>query len=230
MAVAMDGTQIQKDSMRNFMIGRRLILGVVIAVVSGCSYAQTACFARTPEQTLPSGSVAATTQPAPSSGDFYRLARIVVDPELHRRWALIANCTHPERPLEIVGLVSGRIVVPNVVTRPVSSAPSIPNVSHHTIQKEVAHLRAISSLPNVPASTAKVIAKTPTPDPSALVPVIHAGDLVRLWSLDANVRLEMQVVSLEYGRVGQIIHLRRMGQTALLAGVVVGKDSAELIP
>ena len=63
-----------------------------------------------------------------------------------------------------------------------------------------------------------------------MVPVIRAGDLVRLWSSDANVRLEMQVVSVEYGRVGQIIHVRRMGQTALLAGVVVGKDSAELIP
>ncbi|HTU49449.1 MAG TPA: hypothetical protein VMF56_02585 [Acidobacteriaceae bacterium] len=212
------------------MIGRRLILGIVIAMVSGCSYAQTLCSARTPEQTLPSGSVAATAQPAPSSDDFYRLARIVVDPELHRRWALIANCTHPERPLEIVALVSGHVVVPNVVARPVSSASSIPGVSHHTIQNEVVHLRVISSLPNVPAPTSTMPAKTSTSDPSTAVPVIRAGDLVRLWSLDANVRLEMQVVSLEYGRVGQIIHVRRMGQTALLAGVVVGKDSAELIP
>jgi hypothetical protein len=40
----------------------------------------------------------------------------------------------------------------------------------------------------------------------------------------------MAVVSLEYGRVGQVIHVRRMGQTTLLAGVVVGKNSAELIP
>lgn len=63
-----------------------------------------------------------------------------------------------------------------------------------------------------------------------MVPVIRAGDLVRLWSSDGNVRLEMAVVSLEYGRVGQVIHVRRMGQTTLLAGVVVGKNSAELIP
>jgi flagella basal body P-ring formation protein FlgA len=62
-----------------------------------------------------------------------------------------------------------------------------------------------------------------------MVPVIHAGDLVRLWNSDSNVRLEMAVVSLEYGRLGQVIHVRRVGQTTLLAAVVVGKDSAELI-
>jgi flagella basal body P-ring formation protein FlgA len=62
-----------------------------------------------------------------------------------------------------------------------------------------------------------------------MVPVIHAGDLVRLWSSDSNVRLEMAVVSLEYGRLGQVIHVRRIGQITLLAAVVVGKDSAELI-
>jgi flagella basal body P-ring formation protein FlgA len=63
-----------------------------------------------------------------------------------------------------------------------------------------------------------------------MVPMIHAGDLVRLWSSDSNVRLEMAVVSLEYGHLGQVIHVRRVGQTTLLAAVVVGKDSAELIP
>ena len=101
---------------------RRLILGVVVGMVSSCGFAQVACSARTPEQALPSGSVAATDQPiSTSSASFYRLARIVVDPELHRRWALIANCTHPERPLEIVAL-SGHVVVPNRATQSVASA------------------------------------------------------------------------------------------------------------
>jgi len=39
-------------------------------------------------------------------------------------------------------------------------------------------------------------------------------------------RLENDVV----GRAGQVIRLRRVGQGTLLAGVVVGKDSAELMP
>jgi flagella basal body P-ring formation protein FlgA len=63
-----------------------------------------------------------------------------------------------------------------------------------------------------------------------MAPLVRAGDRVHLWSFDANVRLEMEVVALEYGRVGQVIHLRRSGQNTLIAGVVVGKDSVELMP
>ena len=69
------------------MMWRRLILGVMVAMVGGCGFAQVACSARTPQQALPFGSVAATEESSSvSSDDFYRLARIVVDPELHRRW------------------------------------------------------------------------------------------------------------------------------------------------
>ena len=211
------------------MMWRRLILGVMVAMVGGCGFAQVACSARTPQQALPFGSVAATKKSSSvSSDEFYRLARIVVDPELHRRWALIANCTHPERPLEIVSLSARNTVVPALAADSVPSALRISGVTEQRVQTEVAPGHAILSPPSAP--TAVMVPKTSTPDPSVTLPVIRAGDLVRLWSLDGNVRLEMAVVSLEYGRVGQIIHLRRMGQAALLAGVVVGKDSAELIP
>lgn len=210
---------------------RSSILGVLVAMVAGCSLAQSACSARTPEQTLPSGWVVETIAPASdSSANFYRLARIVVDPELHRRWALIANCTHPERPLEIVALSTGHTIVPTLASELLPSAPPTPKVAQRPARTEVVRGHSISSPQWLPAPTAAVLARISTPDPSAMAPVIRAGDLVRLWSSDANVRLEMQVVSLEYGRIGQIIHVRRMGQTALLAGVVVGKDSAELIP
>jgi hypothetical protein len=231
MAVAMDGTQIHKDSVKSFMMKRRLILGVVVAMVSGFGFAQVTCSARTPQQALLPGWVAATQQFAsPSSSNLYRLARIVADPELHRRWALVANCTHPERPLEIVALLTGHEVSSTSAAQPVPSAPRLPGAAQPGARKQVARRPAISSSPSAPAPTAVVVRKTSAPDPSTMVPMIHAGDLVRLWSSDGNVRLEMAVVSLEYGRVGQIVHLRRLGQTALLAGVVVGKDSAELIP
>ena len=227
----MDGMHFHKDSMRSLMMWRNSILGVMVAMLSGCSFAQAPCSARTPEQALPTGQIAATNAiPAPSSADFYRLTRIVVDPELHRRWALVANCTHPERPLEIVALPAGHMFVSTQAAESFPSAPPLHAVSQPGVQTAVVRRPAISAVPNVPTQTAAVLAKPSTPDPSATTPVIRAGDLVRLWSSDANVRLEMQVVSLEYGRVGQIIHVRRMGQTALLAGVVVGKDSAELIP
>ncbi|HET9101505.1 MAG TPA: hypothetical protein VFN62_14010 [Acidobacteriaceae bacterium] len=212
------------------MMWRRPILGVLVATVSACSFGQAPCSARTPQQALSSGSVAAAHGPASnSSASFYRLARIVVDPELHRRWALVANCTHPERPLEIVALSTGHTAVPTAAAGAASSVPRIRGLSQPRAQTEVAP-PAISSPPVAPASTAPMTVKTSAPNPSAMVPVIRAGDLVRLWSSDGNVRLEMAVVSLEYGRVGQIIHLHRPGQTALLSGVVVGRDSAELIP
>jgi len=213
------------------MMWRKPILGVVVAMMSGCSFAQIACSARTPQQALPSGwATAAHESVSSSSANFYRLARIVVDPELHRRWALIANCTHPERPLDIVALSTGHTAHPTLTTEPGPSAPPSPRVAQRSVRTEFAPAHAISSPPSAPAPTAVMVRKTSTPDPSSMVPVIRAGDLVRLWSSDGNVRLEMAVVSLEYGRVGQIIHVRRMGQAALLAGVVVGKDSAELIP
>jgi hypothetical protein len=227
----MDGTQVHKDSVRSFMMRRRLIFGVMMAMISGCGFAQVACSARTPQQALPSGSVAAAHQAASSSSaNFYRLERIVVDPELHRRWALIANCTHPERPLAIVPLSTEHVIIPTPAVQPAPSARPVATVAQRRTQTEVARRPATYSPPSTPAPTAVMVRKMSTPDPSAMVPMIHAGDLVRLWSSDGNVRLEMAVVSLEYGRVGQVVHLRRLGQTALLAGVVVGRDSAELIP
>jgi hypothetical protein len=223
--------RVHKDSVRTSMMWRQTIFGVLLAMVSGCSFAQSACSARNPEQALPPGWIVATKESASlSSTNFYRLTQIVVDPELHRRWALIANCTHPERPLEIVALSRGHVIVPTRAAKYFPLLPSISGLAQHRVSTEVASGPAIPPPPNVLALTAAVIAKTSVPDPSTTVPVIRAGDLVRLWSSDGNVRLEMAAVSVEYGRVGQIIHVRRMGQTALLAGVVVGEDSAELIP
>ncbi len=213
------------------MTCRRLSLSVVmVAMVSGCGFAQIACSARTPKQALPPGWVSAASESiADSSASSYRLAQIVVDPELHRRWALISNCAHPERPLQIVAL-SGYVVVPNMAAQTLHSAQPIPGLAQRSVPAEVALRQTTSSPATAPMTHPVVVAKTSAQDSSAMVPVIRAGDLVRLWSSDGNVRLEMAVVSLEYGRVGQVIHVRRMGQTTLLAGVVVGKNSAELIP
>lgn len=222
--------QVHKDSVRSFMKWRKLILGVVVGTVSGCGFAQVTCSAHTPEQALPSASVVTTNKgTSDSSASFYRLARILVDPELHRRWALIANCTHPERPMEMVAL-SGPVVVPDMDVQPVASASLTFGESFSIVQAGAVRRRTTSSPATVPQMRPAAVATPATPAPSAMMPVIRAGDLVRLWSSNGNMRLEMAVISLEYGRVGQVIHVRRTGQTTLLAGVVVGKNSAELIP
>lgn len=209
---------------------RASIVGMLVAMVSTCSFAQAPCYARTPQQALPPGAVAASQEPiSNSSASFYRLARIVVDPELHRRWALVANCSHPERPLQIVALSRGTEIVPSQAVQPAPSA-RVPDATPPRAHTEAVRSHAISSPPSTASPIVPATANPSKSGPSTMVPMIHAGDLVRLWSSDSNVRLEMAVVSLEYGRLGQIIHVRRVGQTTLLAAVVVGKDSAELIP
>jgi len=210
---------------------RASIVGVLVAMVSTCGFAQAPCSARTPQQALPPGAVVATQESiSNSSAGFYRLARIVVDLELHRRWALVADCSHPERPLEIVALSTGDAIAPSQAVQPASSAPRVPGVTQLRAYTEVARIHATSSPQYIAAPIVPATAKTSNPGLSTMAPMIHAGDLVRLWSSDSNVRLEMAVVSLEYGHLGQVIHVRRVGQTTLLAAVVVGKDSAELIP
>jgi hypothetical protein len=211
------------------MMWKSLILGVGMATAAGSGLAQAACSARTPEQAVGIESVATTKHSASASSSYYRLAKIIVDPELHRRWALIADCTHPERPMEIVAL-SGHVVVPNVDAQPAPSSPSISGVARPSVPTEIVPRQTNSSSQAAARPSRVAVAKTLAQKPSTTTPMILAGDLVRLWSSDGNVRLEMAVVSLEYGRIGQIIHVRRPGRTALLAGVVVGKDSAELIP
>ena len=210
---------------------RACIVGILVAMASTCSFAQAPCSARTPRQALPPGAVVAAPEPIPnSSADFYRLARIVVDPELHRRWALVANCSHPERPLQIVALSTEHVTVPAQAMQPAPSASREPGATLSKARTKASRNHAISSPPKIGAPIIPNPVEKSNPDPSKNVPVIHAGDLVRLWSSDSNVRLEMAVVSLEYGRLGQIIHVRRVGQTTLLAAVVMGKNSAELIP
>jgi hypothetical protein len=223
--------------LENAMRLKMSIVGVLVGLISAGGFAQTVCSARTPQQTLPAGWVASASDSSPeNSSDFYRLARIVVDPELHVRWAMIANCTHPEWPLQMVAVVPGQQVTLARSALPAISLSSKPSAVRRHVSSPVVMQRAIDSpvvvnppmtAPNPPAP--KPFQVSP-PNPAATLPLVRAGDVVRLWSSDANVRLEMEVVSLEYGRAGQVIHLRRVGQTTLLAGVVVGQDSAELLP
>ncbi|MES2220975.1 MAG: hypothetical protein V4587_08425 [Acidobacteriota bacterium] len=210
------------------MMWTSFIFGVGMATAAASGLAQTACSARTPERAAGIGWVATSKQSASASSSYYRLAQIIVDPELHRRWALIADCTHPERPLLTIALAADQHV-----PKPSEHAidpKRIPDVVQLKIQPPAERPPRITVSEGLQAVTAAETTKTSSLNLSAVVPVIRAGDLVRLWSSDGNVRLEMAVVSLEYGRIGQIIHLRRPGQTRLLAGVVVGKASAELIP
>lgn len=210
-----------------------MILGMLFLLGGGQAIAEPACPASTPEQAtqiaqqiLAGGNLPSVS---PSPGAEYRTRRVMADPFLHRSWAWIEDCRHPERPLQIVAL-------------PVGAPPTQARNAQASLPQPVRLLtsRAAVSLPTSPSKSLAALAP-PLPSPQqapATATLIRAGDRVHLWSIQASVRLEIETVALEYGHAGQVIHLRRLGQGAgqgagqgtMLAGVVVGPDSAELLP
>ncbi len=212
---------------------RRTIFGVLAAVISGSALGQTPCSAHSPEHAVPAGWSADTgdTNPPPSraASGWYRLDHVLVDPTLHRRWAFIANCSHPEWPLQVVAL-TGPSILPTTAAN-ATPGPQAAPVAVKRVPPAVAMDRpAPSKQPFPPYRVAPNYTATPVPISSSMELLVRAGDMVHLWSSEKNVRLEINAVAVEYGHAGQVIHLRRMGQSTLLAGVVVGKDSAELMP
>ena len=220
-----------------------MVLGISFMVGNGTAIAAPACQARTPAQAIQMGSAAesrvsdADVSPVPSGG--YRLRRIMADPALQRRWAFIDDCSHPERPSTIVALPAETV---RMGAHPLDLAaidvsriePAEPTRKSTAIPTAASFHRPSPILPraqstlqsSAPAGSSLIPAQ---PAPPSTTPLIRAGDRVHLWSSAANVRLEVEVIALEYGHAGQVIHLRRNGQQTLLAGVVVGKDSAELM-
>jgi hypothetical protein len=207
-----------------------IAFAMLFALGGGWAVAAPICAARTPTQAIQIGgkaqSSAAAAYASPATSEGYRLRRIVVDPALHRRWALIENCSHPERPLQMIALPAEAGGLPGENTDAAHmDVPQLMNVQHSARPQPTRKVAAIA------ASARPSLAPPPAISPSSsTAPLVRAGDRVHLWSSEANVRLEIEVVALEYGQAGQVIHMRRRGQETLLAGVVVGPDSAELMP
>lgn len=146
---------------------------------------------------------------------------VVEDRVLHQRWAVFADCVHPERPLRMVqvSLPSG-----SPETAPPQFAPTRES-SNRTLARPIAASRA--------AATVSARFRAASSAGQAKPVLIQAGDRVHLWSAGTNIRLEIEGIALEYGRAGQVIHVRRLGSAgskALLAAVVDGAGSAELLP
>jgi len=158
----------------------------------------------------------------------FAVRQVVADPMLHRRWAIVENCAHPERPLKMIQL--GAPISPArgkpvraAQTIPVAAAQIVPAMATRASQITVSE--AVSS-----PALARFRSAAPLPQPL----LVRAGDLVHLWSASTNVRLEIEAIALDYGHAGQVIHLRRTGndpsERVMLAGLVDGTDTAELLP
>lgn len=101
------------------------------------------------------------------------------------------------------------------------------------VQPRLAQPRIVLAAERAQGSGSRPALAAPPIDRAQTV-LVRAGDRVHLWSAGANVRLELEGIALDYGRAGQVIHVRRWGNgtasTAMLMAVVDGAGSAELLP
>lgn len=221
-----------------------MVLGISFVFGNGTAVAAPTCHAGTPAQAI---RMELTAQGRASDADVssmpprgYRLRRIIADPALHRRWAYIEDCSHPERPSTIIALPAetvrngahplnrASVDLPRAErTQPGRKNTTIPTAAPFQRPSPTLPWAQSTVLSSAPAGSSLIPSQ---PAPPSTTPLIRAGDRVHLWSSAANVRLEVEVIALEYGHAGQVIRLRRNGQQTLLAGVVVGEDSAELMP
>lgn len=125
----------------------------------------------------------------------YRVTKIQSDPVLGHRWAMIANCGHPEW-----------------------SAFALP-------------VKGIDSLKETQEP------ETFLSDRVKASPLIHAGDIVRLWRQDSLTRIEVAGVSEESGGLGKTIRVRRLRSNTddqstpeEFSGIVRGPLNVEIQP
>jgi hypothetical protein len=156
----------------------------------------------------------------------YRVRQVVYDSQLHTEWVMVADCVHPSRPLIAVALparsaktllLSENDQVLHAVATKIDVAPPK--------WKTADHQDAAKELPVTQSPAAAI------PSSSAALPVlVKAGDRVVVWEQEPDMRMEIEAMALEYGHAGQVIHLRRGKENALLIGVVRGPESVELMP
>jgi Chaperone for flagella basal body P-ring formation len=122
----------------------------------------------------------------------YRVMKIQSDPLIGKRWAMIADCGHPEWPAFALGI--GSFVTPKDMNR--------------------------------------TLAELLKP-----VPVVHAGDVVRLWRQEKALRIEVAGISEESGGLGSTIRVRRLRSSAedqstqqQFSGIVRGPSNVEIQP
>jgi hypothetical protein len=163
------------------------VLNVRSAVAAGSAH--TACY------NTPSAAIESLTLPLPVSQDGgYRVTSFQADPLLGKRWAIVANCDHPEWP-GLAVQTDGLDVI----------APSQANQMHTVSPRSI--------------------------------PVVHVGDIVRLWRQEDLLRIEVAGVSEESGGLGETIRVRLLPRNTdgqwlpeEFSGVVRGPLDVEMLP
>lgn len=162
------------------------------------------------------------------SGSRPVLRGVITDRVLHHDWAILGDPEHPERPPQMVQVAQEGHAVQSAMN---SAVPTLPKFTQQAVASQTAlPLDAVVVPPSGRRPVLRAVIQATAPGPL----LVRAGDRVHLWSASTNVRLEIEAIALDYGRAGQVIHLRRLGGEAnrrvLLTGVVDGAGSAELLP
>ena len=215
---------------------------LLAALLLSCNLRAQACTAATPEQAVQQwqqsgqrGQAAAQSAgslPVLAAG--YAVLRVVRDPVLRLGWAQVIDCAHPARPLLAIAVSNAQVVQANRRgEQPVSMHATLPGA-----RASSSALISAAALPQIPAYipvavhlAAPQAAQAAQPLPPVLV---RAGDHVTLWNQEPDLQLNLSAIALEYGRAGQVIHLRGTGGFAskaeTIAGIVRGAGSVELLP
>ena len=139
--------------------------------------------AETPCASTPAAAVKAYEGGQPIAGDLfegYRVASWYTDLPLGVNWAQVERCGHPGWPELSIRMMQRPERVLAVST--VSPLSSVSAAGVSTVQ--VGHTAAL------------------------LVKTVRAGEPVRLWRIEPNLRMEMPAVSEESGGIGERIRLR----------------------
>ncbi len=226
-------------------------LGLAVWLVPSAAQALL-CTAQTPEQAVRQWQLAQGEGVQISAEEWaqplgYAVLRIVHDPISGQAWAQVQDCAHLSRPLVAIALpehaAASKTSAPKIrATRAAASAPAM--ASSGMAANEFLAPMPRASLPQLPDYTPQVVRMAPpqevaqsqaaqafqTPAPV----LVRAGDHVTLWNREPDLQMNLAAIALEYGRAGQVIHLRRTGgfgkPEETIAGVVRAAGSVELLP
>ena len=146
------------------------------------------------------------SHPQADAGAAFDFEHYVTDPALHRRWAVLADRAHPERPW---------VVVPAAARSAVPLAP-LPET------KPSLHGGVAGELTQAAAQVERI------PPPAAARRIVIPGMAVTLWQVSGDARIELRGTAADSAALGGVVHVRIGPGRALLAGIVRGPGSVEL--
>ena len=216
---------------------------LLAALLLSCNLYAQVCTAPTPEQAVQQwlrrqGAAAAIPINAQRSAQplGYAVLRIVDDPVLGAAWAQVRDCAHPTRPVVDVALAQKdrHAAMQAQVATPLAEQPRTHAITPPTLPMQTQGF-VLAQIPAYHPVSVQLRVQPTAQITQPIAPMlVHAGDRVTLWNQEPDLQMNIAAVALEYGRAGQVIHLRSTSgfssKTETIAGVVRGAGSVELLP